>query len=383
MKRAFLATLVIIFVMALCAGLALAGPKVAIVKSDNDIVSKDYKFDIKFIHPYDFDKPIKEIQYMHAEWGPESQAAIEKMVREAIKLAGDWPVQPGNTVFIKPNLTIDIMNRIYGKKMKPEELRCVCTDPRVVRAVALVALESGAKKVMFGDLPAHGDTMATAKHWGYEVITKELSVKYPGKVELVDLKLGPYKYYKPKRTGGLALKEYAIPELLVKTDIIISAPIMKTHSMAGVTLSLKNIGIGSATPSVYGQFKMGLPHQRLPEVIVDIVDIVGIDYVVMDALVAMEGNGPIDGKPVNMNTIIAGKDPVAVDWVATECMGMKGDSIGVTRLAAKYGIGTYKDVEVVGTPIVQAMRKFEPVPEAARFPGVYGRNVGWGEGAPQ
>jgi uncharacterized protein (DUF362 family) len=196
----------------------------------------------------------------------------------------------------------------------------------------------------------------------------------------VDLRVKPYRNYKAEKTGGLALHTYAIPELLVDTDIIISAPVMKTHLMAGVTLSLKNIGIGCPTPLIYGQMKLGLPHQRLSEVIVDVCSIVGIDYVVMDALWAMEGPGPVRGNQIAMDMVIAGKDPVAVDYVATELMGFKGGMIGSTRLAEKHGLGTYRDVEMVGTPFGLAMKQFESVPRAARFPGVYSHNVGWALG---
>jgi uncharacterized protein (DUF362 family) len=357
---------------------ALAGPKVAIVKSNN-LPVEDYKFDMAIIRPYDFSKPIEKLLPRQAHWGPERQAAIEKMVREAIKLAGDWPVTPGKTVFIKPNLVVDNMFLLASQRTKSEEILSTITDPRVVRAVALVALESGAKKVMFGDLPASGDSYATALAWGYETVAKELNQKFPGKVELVDLKSVPYKFYPAKKTGGLALKEYAIPEILVNSDIRISVPIMKTHSMAVVTLSLKNMGIGAVTPSVYGSFKLGLPHQRLWEVIVDVCNIVPIDYAVVSALWGMEGSGPLLGNPVAMNTIIAGKDPVAVDWVGAECMGIKGDLIVVTRMAQKYGLGTYQDVQVVGVPIQQAMQQFDPIPRAKRSP-VYNRMIGWEPG---
>ncbi len=361
---------------------AMAGPRVAIVKSDNhELVGEDFSMAFDWIHPYDFDKPIETILASYPKWGAESEAAIEKMVREAIKLAGDWPVKKGNTVFIKPNLVVDVMNRITQQRAKPEQLQATITDPRVVRATAIVALESGARKVVFGDLPAHGDSYATAKHYGYEAVAQELNRKYPGKVELLDLKAMPYKAYKAEKTDGLALKEYAMPEIFVDADILISVPAMKTHTMAGMTGALKNIGIGAAHPNVYGQYKMGIPHQKLAEVITDVCSIAQIDYVVMDAIWAMEGNGPVDGSPVAMDMVIAGKDPVAVDWVATECMGFKGDMIGTTRMGQKYGLGTYQEIEVVGVPILQAMKMFSPVERGARFPSVYSHNVGWGADA--
>ena len=395
MKRSFsLLSIVLLVSLAFCVS-AIAGPKVAVVKSDDHkLVGEDYSLDYAFYHPgYDdqFGKENIEIINSIAQWGPESEAAIEKMVRKAINLAGGFPVKKGDTVFIKPNLVEDIMVIVQwgwqnGKPATPKDIQCETTDPRVVRGVAIAALEKGAKKVMFGELPARGDGYVSAMHYGYKKMADQLNKKYPGRVELVDLKAGPYKFYKPKGTGGLALKEYAIPEILVNSDVVISVPAMKTHLMAGVTLSLKNIGIGAAATNVYGQFKMGLPHQRLAEVIVDVCDIVGIDYVVVDGIWAMESTGPIlwtGGKPIAMDLVVAGKDPVAVDYITTELMGMQGELIGSTRLAQKYKLGTFKNVKVVGTPIKVAMKHFEPVPRGGRFPGYYAHNVGWGPGKPE
>lgn len=383
MKRTSWSFLAVLFLVSLCCSESLAGPKVAVVKTDiAKSTAEDYKFSMAILN-YDFSKPVDKILKNESTWGPESQAAIEKVVREAIKLSGDWPVKPGQTVFVKPNLVVGPRTMQGMNRLKSEEILATMTDARVARAVALVALESGASKVMFGDIPSGGDSYATAKGWGYEAVVDELNAKFPGKAVLMNLNAVPYKYYKPKNTGGLALKEYAIPEIFVNTDVIISVPKLKTHSFAGMSGSLKNIGMGVPINSVYGQSKWGLPHRRLPEVVVDVCDIVKISYTVVDAIWAMEGNGPALGNPLAMNVIIAGKDPVAVDWTGCELMGIRGDSIGIVRLAKNHKLGTYEDVEIVGTPIKQAMQQFEPVPRANRVPGPggYSHNVGWGPDA--
>lgn len=385
MKRNAVCLVFAVFGVLLFSVPGFSGPKVAIVKSDDHkLVGESYKLNINIIQPYDFSKPIcarTGVQHVRAEWTKESEEVIEKMVRNAIELAGHWPVKKGNTVFIKPNYVVDAWNRLTANKAKPEEIQSCVTDPRVLRGVALFALESGAAKVLIGELPAHGDSYATAKGYGCEAVVQELALKYPGKVELVDLKAVPFAFYKAEKTKGLALKEYAIPKILLEADVVISVPKMKTHMMAGVTVSLKNIGIGAPTSTVYGQPKFGLPHQKLAEVIVDVCSIVGIDYTVVDAIWAMEGYGPMDGTPIAMDMVVAGKDPVAVDWVCTECMGLKGEMFGITRLAQEYGIGTYENIEVVGPPIATVMKHFEPVPRAFRMPGVYAHNVGWGPDA--
>lgn len=393
MKRGFLVFSVVLISLALSSS-AFAGPVVAIVKSDNhELVGEDYTMPFTCEHE-EYDKLFgnkdlgvngKNIFNTEAQWGPESEAAIEQMVRKAIELAGDFPVKKGDTVIIKPNIVSDLMEFVSTGKMEGVDYQATTTDPRVCRGVALVALEAGAKKVYFAELPAHGDAYASLIHFGYVRVAKELDKKFPGRCEALDLRSQPYAYYKPP-TGGLALKEYAIPKILVEADVVISVPVMKTHVMAGVTLSLKNIGIGAASTRVYGQWKMGLPHQRLADVIVDVCSIVGIDYTVVDAIWALEGNGPLiwlpGAKPIAMDMVVAGKDPVAVDYVTTETMGWKGDIIGSTRLGAKNGLGSYRDVELRGTPIGQVTKTFS-YPDDSLYPRIYARSVGWGPEAPK
>ena len=91
MERKVLMTMVVLCVMLLLSTAAFAGPKVGIVKEAGiaELAVGDYKFEYRVIPPYDFSKPITKIKYYEAEWGKKSEAAIEKMVRKAIELAGE------------------------------------------------------------------------------------------------------------------------------------------------------------------------------------------------------------------------------------------------------------------------------------------------------
>ena len=50
----------------------------------------------------------RKIDYFRAEWSKESEKEIEALVRDAVEIAGGWPVKPGDVVLIKPNLVASI-----------------------------------------------------------------------------------------------------------------------------------------------------------------------------------------------------------------------------------------------------------------------------------
>ena len=196
--------------------------------------------------------------------------------------------------------------------------------------------------------------------------------------DLVGLSDIPYKNY--EAPFGLALKEYALPILMVEeVNKVISVPALKTHSITGVTLALKNIGIGMPTGRVYGGPRVGLPHEKIAEVITDVCAIVGIDCSIVDGIWGMEGYGPLGGDPVPMDLIIAGPDPVAVDAVGTEIMGFGAETIGTTRMAQQYGMGTFKgtDIQTSGDTLEKIVTQFNPVPKEFRFDASCGDVYGW------
>jgi uncharacterized protein (DUF362 family) len=195
------------------------------------------------------------------------------------------------------------------------------------------------------------------------------------KVRLVDLGDEPWKWYPAPK--ALALKNYAMAEIIGEMDQIISIPCLKTHTLCGVTSSLKNIGIGMPTTRIAGSIKMGLPHKVVTEVITDVNMITGNDYTVVDAIWGMEESGPDNGPGVAMGLIIAGNDPVACDAVSTVVMGFKVTNIGTTVMAEKYGLGTYHDIEVVGRPISEVQVVFTPVKRGHRWPPEMGDVAGW------
>lgn len=348
--------------------LVWANPKVAIVKAtDINLACYDWKVDV-----FDITKK------WEAYWTGAGAAEIEKMVRKAVDLAGDFPVKRGDTVVIKTNLVENVTHylyAIYPYRPPPDPeyankfIQSMVVDARVARAVALICKERGAKEVTIVGGPLSGSAYRSFDVYGYTKMAKEI------KVGLYDVSDGPFKNYKGPR--GLGLDRYTLPRKVVQADVQISVGAMKTHQIAGVTLSLKNWGVGIPPGSVYGAFKTGLPHYVLYQVITAVNWISKVDYAFIDGLWGMEGLGPLQGEPVEMGLIIAGADPVAVDTVAGRCMDFDPLHFGHIRMAKEYGIGTYEHIEVVGEKIEDVKKDFIPVPVEFRLPDEWGGNTGW------
>ena len=132
---------------------------------------------------------------------------------------------------------------------------------------------------------------------------------------------------------------------------IVSIPKLKPHRWAGVTLSLKNM-MGAMTPK-------GSMHGHLSQNIVDLASIIKPSIAVIDGIIAGEGH-ETSGNPVEMNLVIAGTDPVAVDTVGATVMGIPLEYVKHLSLAEECGLGTchLEQIQVLGEPIEKVRRKF-------------------------
>lgn len=367
MKKTLILALLVTFALA---ALAWAGPKVAIVQGNDKVLKDSTSFD-KF--RAEFDNPRRVVSKRTTEytwpqeWTKASEKEVEKMVRRAVKLAGGWPVKKGDTVLIKVNTNGDLWYFQCIHKDTNNHLLCYFTDPRVVRAITLLCKESGAKKIYIAEAPGLADAYTVMRRWGMEVAGKEAGA------ELVGLNDVPYGWYKAPH--ALCYKEYAIPKIVMEADVVISISPLKTHELAGTTCSMKNIGVGVVPNNVYGNFKTGLPHNRMDKVIADICEIVDIDYAVLGGIYGQEGQGPTQGDPVYHGLVIAGNDCVAVDTIGTSVMGFAAERFGYLKRGEEIGLGTMKDINVVGKKVEDVMIMYKEAP--AHAPGSWADVKGW------
>jgi uncharacterized protein (DUF362 family) len=153
--------------------------------------------------------------------------------------------------------------------------------------------------------------------------------------------------------NGEALKSITVPHIVTESAII-SAAKLKTHVNTGVTLGMKNM-FGLLPEKFKGKYHL----KGISKVIVDVNTVLKPALTVIDGFVGMEGSGPIDGTPVQMNLIIAGTDTVAADATACRVMGIDPHEIKHIRRAYEKGLGNIDDVQVMGEKLDAATRPFK------------------------
>jgi len=193
---------------------------------------------------------------------------------------------------------------------------------------------------------------------GYTEMAKSL------KIPLVNLHSGDIVEVPLQK--GFAAKSVRIHKSVAEADLVCSVPMMKTHTLATVTLAMKNL-IGLYPGTEYYSVRSWL-HDRASEAgsmgvsyeVIDMNFAVRTGLSVIDASTAMEGNGPSDGTLVDMRLIIAGTSPLAVDMVGAALMGFEQAEVPAIVLAHKAGIrpGSLEDVEIHGLSVNQCRRQF-------------------------
>ncbi len=107
------------------------------------------------------------------------------------------------------------------------------------------------------------------------------------------------------------------------------------------------------------KFKGKFHRRGMHRVIADINATVRPALTVIDGFVAMEGRGPVHGRPVLMETIIAGVDVVATDATACRVMGFDPRRVDHIRMAYERGLGEIEEITVLGDGVEAVNREFD------------------------
>jgi uncharacterized protein (DUF362 family) len=214
----------------------------------------------------------------------------------------------GKSVLLKPNL-------VEFSSAHP-----INTNPLVVLAVIEALRSRGAREVIVGEGAGHRrDTELMVEATGLgDILRRE-------KVEFVDLNLDDVAR-RPMVSEFSNLPEFYFPKSILRADVVISMPKMKTHHWAGATLGMKNL-YGCIPGAVYGWPKNILHWCGIPECIVDIAAALKPSFTLVDGVVAMQGDGPIHGDALQMGVLVGGADVVAVDSTCVRLMGLKPEWI--------------------------------------------------------
>jgi uncharacterized protein (DUF362 family) len=130
-----------------------------------------------------------------------------------------------------------------------------------------------------------------------------------------------------------------------------------------VTLSLKNC-FGCVPGRVYGWPKNALHWAGLEQSILDVAGAVRPDYAIVDGIVGMEGNGPIQGTPIAANVLVFGDDPVATDVVSARVMGFDPEKISYLAEAGRFlGQGDMDRIREEGEDVDAVTTDFATLPQ--------------------
>ncbi len=267
---------------------------------------------------------------------------LDRGLREA------WPEAPtfvrDKTVLLKPNL------------VEFDSQTCINTDPRLVLAVRELFLKLGAKEVWVGEGPGHRrDTWDLAEQAGYRKI-------FPGFDDrFVDLNLDEVR---PVAAYDQSMQLF-LPRTVLDADLVVSVAKMKTHHWAGATLSMKNF-FGIVPGAIYGWPKNLLHYQGIDRSIVELNRIVRHSFAIVDGIVAMEGNGPIQGTPVQSGVVVMGRDVAAVDATCARLMKLDPLKISYLRAAQNLGLAiTEQGIDQRGESLPALARPFAVIEDFA------------------
>lgn len=323
---------------------------------------------------------------------------VAAMVRRAVDLTGGMKaVVPyaAKLVLIKPNISV----------AEPSGSGII-TDARVVRGVALLVHEAApGARILVAEggggwrSPQPTDRMGQPlaidpPRWGrrrvrdgfeiggYRQVVAELRGEGVD-IDCFDLNFDQ-AYTLEVPGGGMADPNYDIATAIMDADAWINCPVTKTHGPK-ITCCMKN-QFGILPGTIYGWSKSngtdrhaGMPHLPaiIDEFMVDLWLTTHMDLNVVDGITGHEAGALQEGEPVRNNLVLAGRDPVATDLVATRLMGFNPDDMEFADLAFQRGMGPgrYEKVKVKGGKVEALTRRFKKAGSA--YWG--GDNGGWDE----
>ncbi len=253
-------------------------------------------------------------------------------------------VKEGDTVVIKPNIVSDhgLKDGVYKGG--------IVTDVRVIKALVELLLPVAEKIVIAeGSSINRSETAKMFSHYGYD----RLMALDPRKVRLVDL--NGDEVVEKKVPGARRMASRKIPLTLEEADVIISVPVLKLHFAAGVSLAIKHLQ-GAVPPlEKYMTHFFGL-WQNL----VNIHHLIKPALTIIDGLVGQEDFGPVSGTPKQMNLLMGGTNPVAVDATAMRIMGLDPCSSPPVFLAYMQGLGPVEEekIKVLGVAVKDVASPF-------------------------
>lgn len=279
--------------------------------------------------------PVSRVALIHC---PDyDQGHVDEAVARGIKLLGGLHafVRPKEHILLKPNML---------SAHAPEKV--VTTHPTVFRAVIKQLQELGAR-VSYGDSPGFHKPETVARKSGLMQVAQELDVR------MADFVTGEHVSF----AEGQFIKQFTLAKGIGEADGVISLPKLKTHALTRMTGAVKN-QFGCIPGLLKGEFHARLSDaERFTQMLIDLNRCVAPRLYIMDAIIAMEGNGPGSGDPCPLGALLLSSDPVALDATACRLIALDPALVPTVRIGQEMGLGRYDKVSLVGDPIEGLINK--------------------------
>jgi uncharacterized protein (DUF362 family) len=247
----------------------------------------------------------------------------------------------GKRVLLKPNL------------VEFDSSTVINTDASIIAAAVELFHRLGASDVRIGEGPGHRrDTLDLADDARYRATIPKFESIF---TDLNRDDVSPIR-------GFADEPEFYFPNTVLGADLIVSLAKMKTHHWAGATLSMKNL-FGLVPGAVYGWPKNKLHYIGIPRAVVELSRHFRNTFAIVDGVVGMEGNGPIQGTPKPAGVLVMGRDLVAVDSTCCRIMGIDPEKVEYLRMAADLGHVHPGRIEQRGETIASVRTNFALIEE--------------------
>jgi uncharacterized protein (DUF362 family) len=254
----------------------------------------------------------------------------------------------GQRVVLKPNL------------VEYDPATPINTHPLVVHAALEAFSALGAAEVRIAEGPGHRrGTLEMAESAGYFHTIPRFEQIF------TDLNLDDTSLIRLRRPAS-RLESLYLPHTVLGADLVVSMPKMKTHHWVAATLGMKNL-FGVVPGGIYGWPKNVLHWAGIDESIADLHRVFPRVFTIVDGIIGMEGNGPIQGRPKAAGVIVAGRDMVAVDATCCRIMGIDPQMVGYLRIEETQGQTREERVRQIGEAPGRVRTDFELLPAFSGF----------------
>jgi ferredoxin len=143
----------------------------------------------------------------------------------------------------------------------------------------------------------------------------------------------------PERKGRI-FKNIEIDQAIFEADVIVNLPKWKTHAQMLLTLGVKNLfGCVPGPRKALWHLKAGEDQKIFAQMLVDIYHMIQPSLTILDGIVGMEGNGPNSGDPIPLGLLLASPDPLNLDQIVCDLLGIPRESLLTNQVAFEQGLG--------------------------------------------